>query len=572
MASRAAKQKSRPDIDDNSPKFRFYSALLEKLENNSINHPPPRIFYKGHNVEQHLVSVERYFRTTNVTSGRSKAIALLNSLDDSVQTQLMAQPGFDDNQDDYHWLHRNLCQLYGRRERRVSPRVHLLGIQQSPLQSPQDFANQLRVEAFTCWPQEEIDKKEDFLLEAFLHGLSDQKLASAIKALSPKSLEQAASSAQQFCPTIDPVHLPNHHLRAFNQNDIVMKLQHQVNELQKKILDLERILLQRENNRPKESRFPRHSPGKTLPMENRKVVCFQCKNEGHIARDCPFGRKCSHCGGTNHTSNMCWKNVQRKPMMRRLTNDEPPQNSDVDMSEQENLDECDSTVQKCCVITNSHGRDLRKVVSIKSPKSRYGASRMEEKVSKEWTDYILGRSGKPCMYQPTLISESHSEPAKNKPVVWGRCGNVKTKIFIDSGAEMNVIDGDLLNQLLMKQVPVKFIPSTSTIACANGSKMTVTGYAQLCLQIGNAKVNQKFMVVKRLFPKVIVGLRTMKTMGIVIDPSKDGIIVDEKTRVPFLSRIEPEVATSTLSVKARGSPLGAKVGPALTTRLHCVSY
>jgi hypothetical protein len=96
---------------------------------------------------------------------------------------------------------------------------------------------------------------------------------------------------------------------------------------------------------------------------------------------------------------------------------------------------------------------------------------MEEKVSKEWTDYILGRSGKPCMYQLTLISESHSEPAKIKPVVWGRCGNGKTKIFIDSGAELNVIDGDLFNQLLKKQVPVKSIPSTSTIACANGSKM-----------------------------------------------------------------------------------------------------
>jgi hypothetical protein len=102
MASRAVKQKSRPDIDDNSPKVRIYTALLEKLENNSINHPPPRIFYKDYNVEQHRVSVERYFRTTNVISGRSNATVLLNSLDNSVETQLKAQPGFDDNEHNYH--------------------------------------------------------------------------------------------------------------------------------------------------------------------------------------------------------------------------------------------------------------------------------------------------------------------------------------------------------------------------------------------------------------------------------------------------------------------------------------
>jgi hypothetical protein len=53
-------------------------------------------------VEQHRVSVERYFRTTNVISGRSNATVLLNSLDNSVETQLKAQPGFDDNEHNYH--------------------------------------------------------------------------------------------------------------------------------------------------------------------------------------------------------------------------------------------------------------------------------------------------------------------------------------------------------------------------------------------------------------------------------------------------------------------------------------
>jgi hypothetical protein len=140
-----------------------------------------------------------------------------------------------------------------------------------------------------------------------------------------------------------------------------------------------------------------------------------------------------------------------------------------------------------------------------------------------------------------LISESHLEPARNKPVVIGKCAGIKSKIFIDSGAEINVIDGDYLNELMTRQqASIKFIPSNSSIQCANGSKMCVTGQAIFPLQIGNAKVEQRFMVVKKIFPKVIVGLRTMKTMSIVIDAKNDGVIVDNKIRVPFISRIIPE--------------------------------
>jgi hypothetical protein len=90
-----------------------------------------------------------------------------------------------------------------------------------------------------------------------------------------------------------------------------------------------------------------------------------------------------------------------------------------------------------------------------------------------------------------------------------------------------------------QRAPIKFSPIQSEIQCANGSKMCVTGQATFSVQIGNAQVEQKFMVVKKIFPRIIIGLRTMKTMSISIDAENDCILVDKQIRVPFISHITP---------------------------------
>jgi hypothetical protein len=126
---------------------------------------------------------------------------------------------------------------------------------------------------------------------------------------------------------------------------------------------------------------------------------------------------------------------------------------------------------------------------------------------------------------------------------------------------MNVMDGDFLNSLMFKQIPIKFSPKSSTIKCANGSQMTTTGYAHLSLEIGNVKSPQKFMIVKSLFPKVIIGIRAMKTMGIVIDPSSDCVIVDHNVKVPFLSHVMPQSSAPSNRLKETGPFIGARKSP-----------
>jgi predicted aspartyl protease len=176
-----------------------------------------------------------------------------------------------------------------------------------------------------------------------------------------------------------------------------------------------------------------------------------------------------------------------------------------------------------------------------------------------------GRKPKSVTIKPkppqTLISESHSEPARNKPVVIGKCAGLKTKLFLDSGAEMNVMDCDFLNSLSLKQIPVKFTPEAAKIQCANGTQMIVTGNAVISVEIGNVKSNQKFMIVKGLFPKIIIGIRAMKTMGILIDPGHDGIIVDGGMRIPFISHITAQSSGSIQLGKGKGPSVGATKSP-----------
>jgi hypothetical protein len=195
----------------------------------------------------------------------------------------------------------------------------------------------------------------------------------------------------------------------------------------------------------------------------------------------------------------------------------------------------------CCVLTLGiqNERHTRKRVQTGCK----GFSKKEEFEADQWVNFIEGRSRRPNVRQPkthTVISESCSETAHNKPLVIGRCAGEKAKLFVDSGAEMNVVDSEFLEHLVAKQMPVRFTPVSSRIQCANGTQMTVTGHAVMSLQIGPVKAVQKFMVVKNLFPKVIVGIRSMKTMDIVIDPVADCLVVNGSVQIPFISCISPE--------------------------------
>lgn len=137
----------------------------------------------------------------------------------------------------------------------------------------------------------------------------------------------------------------------------------------------------------------------------------------------------------------------------------------------------------------------------------------------------------------TVITKDHPEKAKNKPIIWGKCDGHDVKFFLDTGAEINVIDSTFLRTLNIPQGKIN--KEKKVIRCANDTRMDTQGW--ITLRIGAAeRVRQcKFWVVDQLFPKVIIGIRGMKDLKMAVDPAKNCVWVN-KVKIPMLSRIHKQ--------------------------------
>jgi hypothetical protein len=161
----------------------------------------------------------------------------------------------------------------------------------------------------------------------------------------------------------------------------------------------------------------------------------------------------------------------------------------------------------------------------------------EDKEVSQWVAYIKGEGRKPKSLAPTLISLSRPERAANKPLVSGSIEGVQTKIFFDTGAEINVIDESFFNVLKKNNPSLKVESANIFVRCANDSKMKAIGKVTLNLLLQGVLTRQIFTIVRGIFPKVIVGIRQMKKSQIAVDPKNDCIWISNK-RVPFVSKID----------------------------------
>lgn len=587
-------------------------AVLERLLCKDTT-PVPKNYYKGHNITFHLRAVEKYVQALGLDKNESRAMALVNSLEEEVQTELFAQPEYEQHDGDYEWLKTTLTKMY-QRSASTSPRVQLLGIKQKQSQSLADFSTELRVEAYKHWPESASPQaKETFLLAAFLNGVLDRDVALAVQVQQPASLEQALALAMN--ESKHSVEQGNH-VRAMaamkTQENVsgltLTSLQQQITVLRQQVQHLESLLNSRSGgptyagavtmNSPPRQFVPRyqnptrvapHSPkygnSATRPSYqpgqprqpaygvDRPITCYNCNQPGHISRECPLGIRCFQCGGLNHISRMCPNNANKvpgpsfrpntmnrtpgPPFLRQLNGVDSSSQTPAGQDESDPTEETEEPEESASLMAIS-----RPIANVKRRAVLYSPSQQQQRDVEQWDAYIHGKGRRPKQTgAKTLISEHHAELARNKPLVEGRCAGVKTKLFLDSGAELNVVDYNFVLRLLEQDLKVPFKAGTSQLQCANGSRMVVMGYASLPVQVGCATVTQKFSVVKDLFPKVIIGIRTMKTMGLVIDPANDSVVVNGAVRIPFVSKIHPETIIPDRSVKGNGPFPGAGKSP-----------
>ena len=98
----------------------------------------------------------------------------------------------------------------------------------------------------------------------------------------------------------------------------------------------------------------------------------------------------------------------------------------------------------------------------------------------------------------TVITKRHPEKAKNKPIIHGKVSNKDTKLFLDSGAEVNIIDCKYMQEHL--GIPFSEVKkSKANVKCANNISLIIIG--EICLNVTVANYSEKvtFLVAQKCF-------------------------------------------------------------------------
>jgi hypothetical protein len=557
MATKRKNQHSSQLYADPQSLERLFEKLLLK-----DSFPPPKTFCNGRSIEEHLGNVRRYIHATNITNVEAQIAVLVNSLEEDVQVILFSQPQYEQNSDNYEWLSEKLVTLFRQKPSAVSPLANLLQMKQTNEQSLRKYASDLRITAYKSMKDISENMRETYLLTAFLKGMQNRILAKAIEALKPKAMEEALRLAEK-----EERHFPlptNHYVRGFENEDVSVSkndlrlILNQLSLLQKQVNYL--ISLQQNRNVNKESNVFQNSNKFRAPLqkENRgrfdtdqvigrpPIVCYRCNEKGHFARNCKKILTCSLCKG-NHLSKNCLRNNKH---VRRFheSNDNAEDHimSDIESvksaepSKKGFREETSSqlTENDCFVLATE--RKTSSVIKPSKTKVFKKPSYLQRQVE-AWANYIEGRGNRPKPnHAPTVISTSHSEKAANKPLIQGYCEGKETRLFLDSGAEVNVIDRAFLQELQMyTDFKIQCKSQRGTISCANGSKMETHGLASLKIQVGDSVANLHFVITSNLFPKIIIGIRGMKTLNIQLDPVRNCAIASGAP-VPFVSRVSPQ--------------------------------
>jgi len=177
---------------------------------------------------------------------------------------------------------------------------------------------------------------------------------------------------------------------------------------------------------------------------------------------------------------------------------------------------------------------IRIVTKPKITKSIYG--KYDDEINRT-ADFINGVKQSSHRPARTVISQSCSEYAANKPVVKCKIANVEKNVLFDTGCESNVVDYNFLKRL-SKTNHVKMLHMTGNMKCANGSPIKIFGYTKLDVTIGDVKKRMQFTVLDEVFPNVIIGIRQMKQDHIDVQAYRDCIKVGTNC-VPFVSKVKP---------------------------------
>lgn len=542
--------------------FKLLESLLQQLlQKDAIT--PPQITNKK-DIKTHLEKVGQYFKVCGITTEESKIAILFNTLSDDMRFELCGALEFKAHENDYPWIENKLLELFNPKESEIAPLVKLFHCKQGTNQTVREFLSEIRIEGYKLLKNIDPEEREKHLIDAFTKGLLSEELRSALGRKKVGTLDEAYRLVKKERQTNEIDYVRKIEAKTDHSNEIE-QLQNQVLMVQKQLSYIVAILERTADHRTtyadmtcakrRKDEMVQNPPFlQQVPTQQRQqfpsqqrnngtTQCWNCGLNGHIARFCR-ANKCSSCGRFGHAAQNC-RSKGKPRRLRRMWEDKGAEEWETDITDEPLSDvssqEKDTRgvhdIPEVCALT-IHARNTKAVTTME--KRKVMKEKRYPQYITEMAEYVEGRRSKKDTLFPkeeTLIEDNYKEKARNKPLVRGTVEGKHSKLFLDTGAEINVIDEGFIQQL--KGQPIRRHKQRKVIRCANDSRMDTKGWVRLRVRIGGQTKQCKFWVVQNLFPKVIVGIRAMKDMCIAVDPAKECIWADG-VRVPLLARVQPQ--------------------------------